>query len=253
MQTRVDEIAAGVYRFSTYVAEADFMFNQFLLDAEEPMLFHAGPRRMFPLVAAAFATVRPVEELRWVAFGHVEADECGAMNEWLAVALHAQVVHSRVGCMVSIDDLADRTPRPLDDGEVLDLGGRRVRHLATPHVPHGWDACLYYDETTGTLLCGDLFTAVGDSKPLVGSELLGPAIAAEDLFAATCLTPSTGRTLRRLGDLAPTTLGLMHGPSYAGDGAEQLRGLADAYDERLAAAGPVLHSPVQRPEAARIN
>lgn len=250
MQTEVAEIAAGVYRFSTYVAEADFMFNQFLLDGEEPMLFHAGPRRMFPLVAAAFASVRPIEELRWVAFAHVEADECGAMNSWLAAAPRAQVVHTRMGCVVSVDDLADRPPRPLDDGDVLDLGGRQVRHLTTPHVPHGWDSCVYYDETTRTLLCGDLFTAVGASKPLVHSELLGPAMAAEDIFAATCLTPSTGATMRRLAALEPTTLALMHGPTFAGDGAEQLRGLADAYDERLAAAGPVFRAPVQRPEAA---
>jgi flavorubredoxin len=135
---------------------------------------------------------------------------------------------------------------------VLDIGAHRLRYLATAHVPHAWDAGVYYDETTGTLLCGDLFTAVGKSKALVNSELVGPAMLAEDMYAATCLTPQTGATMRRLAELEPTTLALMHGPSYSGDGATQLRGLADAYDERLQAEGEQFHPPVQRPEAGKI-
>jgi glyoxylase-like metal-dependent hydrolase (beta-lactamase superfamily II) len=252
MDTCIDEIAAGVYRISTYVPEADFMFNQFLLDGEEPLLFHTGPRRMFPLTSQALARVRPVEDLRWITFGHLEADECGGMNVFLAAAPQAQIAHGRVGCMVSIDDLADRPPRPLDDGDVLDIGGHRVRYLATPHVPHAWDAGVHLDESTGTLLCGDLFTAVGNRAPLVESERLGPAMAAEDISSATSLTPRTGETLRPLADLTPSTLSLMHGPSFTGNGTEQLTELARQYDQRLQREGETYRAPVQRPEAAKI-
>jgi flavorubredoxin len=253
MNTRLDEIASRIYRVSVYIPEADFMFNQFLVDGDEPLLFHTGPRQLFPIVSQAINQVRPVEELRWITFGHLESDECGSMNLFLAAAPHAQIAHGRIGCEVNIDDLADRPPRPLDSGDVLDIGAHRLRYFATPHVPHAWDAGVYYDETTGTLLCGDLFTAVGKSKALVSSELVGPALLAEDMFAATCLTPQTGATMRRLAELAPTTLALMHGPSYAGDGATQLRGLADAYDERLRIEGEQLRPPVQRPGAAKIT
>lgn len=253
MKTSVDEVAAGIHRVSVYIPEADFMFNQFLLDGDEPLLFHTGPRRLFPAVCQALSRVRPIEDLRWITFGHVEADECGAMNLFLGAAPQAQVAHGRVGCLVSIDDLADRPPRPLDDGDVIDTGAHRLRYIATPHVPHAWDAGVYYDEVTGTLLCGDLFTAVGQSKALVESELVGPAMLAEDVFAATCLTPQTGVTMRRLADLAPTTLALMHGPSYSGDGATQLRGLADGYDERLRIEGEQFRLPLQRPEASNVT
>ncbi|MFC7718555.1 oxygen-binding di-iron domain-containing protein [Nonomuraea recticatena] len=137
------------------------MFNQYLVDAEEPLLFHTGLRGLFPLVSAAVERVMPVERLRWVTFGHLEADECGSMNSWLAAAPHAQIAHGALGCLVSVNDLADRPPRPLADGEVMDLGGKRMRRIETPHVPHGWDAGLFFEETTGTLLCGDLFTSMG--------------------------------------------------------------------------------------------
>jgi flavorubredoxin len=252
MNTRVDEIASGIYRVSVYIPEADFMINQFLVDSDEPLLFHTGPRRFFPIVSEAINQVRPIEELRWITLGHLESDECGAMNSFLAAAPHAQVAHGRLGCEVSIDDLADRPPRPLDDEDVIDIGAHRLRYIATPHVPHGWDAGVYYDEITRTLLCGDLFTSVGKSKALVSSEMVGPAMLAEDMFEQTCLTPHTGATMRRLAELEPTTLALMHGPSYAGDGGMQLRGLADAYDERLRVEGEQLRPPVQRPEAAKI-
>jgi flavorubredoxin len=196
--------------------------------------------------------VRPVEDLRWITFGHLEADECGAMNLFLAAAPHAQIAHGQIGCQVNIDDLADRPPRPLDNDDVIDIGAHRLRYIATPHVPHAWDAGVYYDETSGTLLCVDLFTAVGKSRALVNSELAGPAMQAEGIFVATYLTPLTAATMRRLAELEPTTLALMHGPSYAGDGAIQLRGLADAYDERLRIEGEQLRPPVQRPEADKI-
>jgi flavorubredoxin len=236
MKTTVDEIADGIHRLSTYVPEADFMFNQFVITADEPLLFHCGPRQMFPLVSEAAARVVPLEKLRWITFGHVEADECGSMNEWLAAAPDAQVAHGATGVMVSLDDLTDRPPRPLQDGEVIDLSGKRVRHLDTPHVPHAWEARLLFEETTGTLLCGDLFTATGDSPALTDGDLVGPAMAAEDLFLATALTPATAPTIRSLAELEPSTLALMHGPSFNGDCVAALHGLADHYQERVDAA-----------------
>ncbi len=236
METQVEEIAEGIYRLSTFVPEANFMFNQFLVDAEEPLLFHAGLQRLFPLVSAAATGVVPLERLRWITFGHVEADECGGMNHWLSAAPGAEVAHPTMGCIVSVDDLADRPPRRLSDGEVIDLGGKRIRSIDTPHVPHGWDAHVLFEETTGTLLCGDLFTAMGPSPALTEEDLLEPALQAEDVFRATCLTPETAPTIRRLAAIEPTTLGLMHGPSFGGDAAGQLRRLADAYEERHASA-----------------
>ncbi|MGH9024525.1 MAG: MBL fold metallo-hydrolase [Acidimicrobiia bacterium] len=236
METKTDEIADGVYRFSTYFPEPSFMFNQFLVDADEPLLFHCGMRQMFPLVSDAAARVMPLERIRWITFGHLEADECGSMNDWLAAAPQAQVAHGAVGCMVSINDMADRPPRPLQDGEVIDLGGKRVRHIDTPHVPHGWDARVLYEETTGTFFCGDLFGAVGESPALTSDDLLGPAAVAEDLFLATSLTPATAPTIRRLAELEPRTLALMHGPSFNGDCSDALRKLADYYEARVAAA-----------------
>ena len=240
MTTRIDEIADGLYRLSTFVpaiaAPAGFTFNQFLLVADEPLLFHCGLRGMFGTVSQAVARVLPLDRLRWIAFGHVEADECGAMNEWLAAAPAATVAHGALGCMVSLNDLADRPPRPLADGETIDLGGKRIRHIDTPHVPHGWEARVLLEETTGTLLCGDLFTHVGDGPALVESDIVGPAIAAEEMFQATCLTPATAPTIRRLADLAPRRLAVMHGSSFAGDASGALRELAGYYGRRLESA-----------------
>src|SRR5450755_1631845 len=190
MDTQVTEIAPDIYRLSTYSSDARLMWNQFLIDGEESLLFHTGLRSLFPLVSAAVARLIPVERLRWVTFGHVEADECGSMNSWLAAAPHAQVAHGKMGCLVQVNDLADRPPRPLSDGEVIDLGGRRVRRIETPHVPHGWDAGLFLEETTGTLLCGDLFTAFGDSPALTQHDIVGPVLKTEDAVRATCLTPA---------------------------------------------------------------
>jgi flavorubredoxin len=236
MSTTVDEIADGIYRLSTWVPDvappAGFTFNQFLVNAEEPLLFHTGPRAMFPLVSEAVASIVPVERLRWITFGHVESDECGSMNEWLAAAPGAQVASSMIGCMVQLNDLADRPPRALADGEVVDLGGKRVRHIDTPHVPHGWEAGVLYEETTGTLLCGDLFTHLGNGPALTTDDIVEPAMAAEEIFRASSLAPSTAGTIRGLGDLGPNTLALMHGSSFNGDCAQALYGLADAYAAR---------------------
>ncbi|MFL6238262.1 MAG: MBL fold metallo-hydrolase [Actinomycetes bacterium] len=233
METRVDEVAPEIYRFYTYVEEMDFSFNQYLVDAEQPLLFHTGPRQMFPLVSAAVATVIPLEKLRWVSFGHVEADECGSMNQWLAASPKAEVVHGPTGVMVSLNDLADRPPRQLVDGEVIDLGGKRVRWVDTSQVPHGWESGLMFEETTRTLLCGDLFTAGGAHVPTTDSDIVGPAAAAEDIFHSTALTPGTAPAIRRLGDLAPTTLALMHGPAYTGNVQTAINELADEYERRL--------------------
>jgi flavorubredoxin len=240
METTVHEIADGVYRLSTYVPDvspAGFTFNQFLIDADEPLLFHCGLRGLFPLVSEAVSRVLPVERLRWITFGHVEADECGAMNQWLAAAPSSQVAHGELGCAISIADMADRAPRPLAEGEVLDIGGHRLRQISTPHVPHAWEAQVLFDESTGTLLCGDLFTRVGGGAALVhDTDMVSPALEAEDVSHDTCLTPSTAPTMRALAELNPRTLALMHGPSFTGDCAGALRDLADAYGARLALA-----------------
>lgn len=239
-ETRVSEIASGIYRLSTFVPDvappAGFTFNQFLVAGQEPLLFHTGPRRMFPLVREAVARLMPPEKLRWIAFGHYEADECGSMNDWLAVAPHAQVAHGATGCMVSLNDMADRPPRILADGEVIDLGDRRIRYFDTPHIPHGWEAGLICEETTGTLFCGDLFTQLGNDRTITDGDIVGPAIAAEDLFHASSLNPGMGDTIRKLAAISPKTLALMHGPSFNGDCAGALRALASDYDERVLAA-----------------
>jgi flavorubredoxin len=239
METKINEIADGIYRLSTFVPEiappAGFTFNQFLLLGDEPLLFHTGLRKMFPLVRTAVSRLIAPERLRWIAFGHYEADECGAMNEWLAVAPQAQVAHGQTGCLVSLNDMADQAPRILQDGEVIDLGkGKRVRYLDTPHIPHGWEAGVMFEETTGTLLCGDLFTQLGDGAALTEGDIVGPAIVAEDLFKYSSLNPGMGSTIRSLARLSPRRLALMHGPSFAGDGGAALRALADDYDRRLA-------------------
>ena len=233
METKITEIADGIYRLSTYFTEvappAGFTFNQFLVKGEEPLLFHCGMRGIFPLVSGAVAKIVPVDSVRWITFGHVESDECGSMNKWLEAAPRAEIAHGQTACMVSLQDLADREPRALANGEVLDLGGKRVRYLDTPHVPHCWEAGVVYEETTGTLLCGDLFTHVGDVPALTSSDIVGPAIAAEEIFHATSVGATTAPTIRKLAKLKPRTLGLMHGSSFNGDCEHALHSLADYY------------------------
>jgi flavorubredoxin len=233
MITKTNEIADGIFRLSTFVPNVTpegFTFNQFLIKAEEPLLFHTGPRAMFGLVSDAVSKIVPVNKLRWITFGHVESDECGSMNQWLAAAPKAEVAHGVVGVDVSLNDLADRPPRALQDGEVIDLGGKRIRHIDTPHVPHGWEARVLFEETTSTLLCGDLFSHTGNGPVLIADDIVGPAKRAEELFHASCLTPTTGATIRKLADLRPKTLAIMHGSSFNGDTGQALRQLADLYD-----------------------
>jgi flavorubredoxin len=233
MDTRVDEIAKNIYRFSTFRPQAGIVFNQFLIDADEPLLFHTGQKWLFPHLHDAMKRVMDPARLRWITFGHYEADESGAMNDWLGVAPDAVIAHGTIGVRTSIADQADREPRALKDGEVFELGGKRVRYIYTPHVPHGWDAGLIYEETTKTLFTSDLFTRRGDDGPETESDIVGPALVMEDHGHATALTPATAPTIRRLAELPIAALALMHAPVYRGDGPKALRDLADAYEQRL--------------------
>jgi flavorubredoxin len=239
LETRIDEIGDGIYRLSSFVPEiaapAGFTFNQFLIRADEPLLYHCGSRGLFPSVSAALARILPIKSLRWISFGHVEADECGAMNLWLEAAPEARIVYSRLGAEISVTDMADRAPFILDEGETLDLGGRRIRLIPTPHVPHGWEAQALYEETTRTLFCGDLLTHPGASEPITEADVVDAAMASEDMFGATSLGPATAPAIRKLAALEPAMLAIMHGASFRGDGGEALNRLADRYEERLRA------------------
>lgn len=234
--TNVSEVADGIYRINTPVALPDgagqFSFNQYLIADDMPMLFHSGPRQLFPFVSEAVASVLPIETLRFVGVSHFEADECGALNPFLAVAPQAEPVCGRIGSMVSLGDFADRPPRTLADDEELSLGRHLLRWLDTPHVPHAWDCGLMMDARTQTLFCGDLFTQGGPGDiALTETDILGPS---EDFRAPLeyfAHAPQTQVTLERLARLAPTTLACMHGSAWHGDGAGLLRGLAAALQE----------------------
>ncbi len=237
MATRTDEIADGVFRISTFVPEigpTGFTFNQFLVRDDEPFLFHTGARAMFPAVAEAVGRVLPVDSLRWISFAHVESDECGAMNEFLAAAPAAQVVHGDLACMVSLNDLADRPPRPMAADDLLVTGRHQWRFLPTPHVPHNWESGLWFDDTDATLLAGDLFTALGAGPAITRDSLIDGALLGEEVFASTSVGVATAPTLRRLADLGPRTLATMHGSSFTGDGGQQLLELAAAFEAMVA-------------------
>ena len=233
MSTRIDEIADGIFRISTGVPvpaiPGGFTFNQILIRDDAPLLFHTGPHGLFDATAAAIGRVLPVTSLRFVAYSHHEADESGAMNEFLAAAPAAVPVCGRVGALVTMQDLAIRSPRALADGETLGLGRHRVRWLDTPHVPHGWDAGLIWEETTTTLLCGDLLTQPGsDLPPVTEGEILGPSEAMRAGMDYYSCAHKAQATLARLANLEPTTLATMHGSAYRGDGAALLRALGEA-------------------------
>jgi flavorubredoxin len=231
--TRVDEIAQDLFRISTPVSAVPggFTFNQFLLRDDEPLLFHTGLRGLFPLVSEALATLLPLDRLRHVAFSHFEADECGALNDFLRVAPEAVPLCGAIGAMVSIGDVADRAPRPLDDGEALSLGSHTLRWYAVPHLPHGWDCGYLMDETSGTLLCGDLFTQGGaDHQPVTTADILEPSEAMRSALDYFSGARDVRAKLERLAAAAPTTLACMHGASWQGDGAALLTALGERLD-----------------------
>lgn len=234
MTTRIDEVAERVYRIGSYSSGSGITFNQYLIDADEPLLFHCGQRSLFADVSSAVARVVSLKKLRWISFSHVEADECGTLNDWLAHAPNAAVVHGRLGCTLWLNEMSDRAPRALANDEVLNLGGKQVRWLDTPHVPHNWDAGLLFEETTRALFCSDLFTQAGDTPPLTTSDFLGPALVMEKRIQFSGPAPQSPAILRRLAGLSPALLGAMHGSAFAGDGAAALEGLAVAYEKRLA-------------------
>tara|TARA_R110002167_G_scaffold101520_1_gene264375 strand:- start:544 stop:1278 length:735 start_codon:yes stop_codon:yes gene_type:complete len=234
--TCVDEIADGIFRISTPVSAipGGFTFNQYLLVDDEPLLFHTGLRQLFPLVREAIAAVMPVERLCYLSFSHFEADECGALNEFLAVAPNAVPLCGKIGAMVSIGDVSDRPPRALEDEERVTLGSHTVRWFDTPHLPHGWDCGLLMEERTGTLFCSDLFSQGGaEHAPLIETDILEPSEAFRaqlDYFSQSRDAPGL---IERLAAADPHTLACMHGPAWRGDGAGLLRALGG----RLGGAG----------------
>ncbi|HYD12156.1 MAG TPA: MBL fold metallo-hydrolase [Allosphingosinicella sp.] len=228
--TNICEVGDGLYRINTPVPipGQQFSFNQYLLLADEPLLFHTGLRSLFPHVRDAVAAVLPVERLRHIAFSHVEADECGSLNHWLEAAPHATPLCGQIAAMVSVNDLADRAPRAMADGEVLSLGNRLVRWLDAPHVPHGWECGYLYEEVTGTLFCGDLFTqpGIGD-VPLTEGDILGPSEAFRQPMDYYAHGPATRATLAKIAATEPETLACMHGSAWRGKGGDLIRALAE--------------------------
>jgi flavorubredoxin len=236
MNTAVTEVAPDVYRISTFAPDFGIQFNQFLIKDDEPFLMHTGFKKMFAATRDAVASVLDPGRLRWIGFSHFESDECGALNEWLATAPLAQAACSFVGATVSVNDFAVRPARALADDEVVPTGRYRLRFLATPHVPHSWDAGLFFEETNRTLLCSDLFFQPGDPAPLT-RDIVGPARAAMlegqsgPLAKDMPYTPYTDATMQRLADLKPQMLAVMHGSSFHGDGAAALQELAKVIRE----------------------
>jgi flavorubredoxin len=239
--TNVQEIADGIFRINTPVAipggPGAFNFNQYLIVDEAPMLFHTGQRKLFPLVREAIAAVMPVERLRYLGLSHFEADECGALNDFLSVAPQAVPVSSQIAAMVAIEDFAQRAPKVLADGEELALGSRTVRWFDTPHMPHGWESGLMMDTRTKTFFCGDLFTQGGRGEiALTESDILGPSEAFRAPMDYFAHAPHTSATLERLARERPTTLACMHGSAWRGNGASLLRELSASLERtRLAA------------------
>lgn len=234
--TRIDEIADGIYRISTPVAPNDnlppgFTFNQFLITGDKPLIYHTGPKQMFPLTSEAIASVIPLETLRYIGFSHVESDECGALNEFLKVAPEAEPLCSDIAAMVSMGDLADRAPRGMEDGETLDLGQHKVIWTATPHLPHAWECGHLFETTTGTLFCGDLFTQMGaEHEPITEADILEPSEQGRAALDYYSHTKNCSELMQKLAGLKPGILACMHGASWRGDGAELLSALGERLD-----------------------
>ena len=235
----ITEIGPDLYRISTYVPEIDLQFNEFLVKDDQPLLFHTGMKAMFPLVREEVASVIDPSSIRWIGFSHFEADECGSLNEWLQIAPAAQPVCSTVGALVNVNDFATRPARGMTDGEVLSTGKYRFRFLQTPHVPHGWDAGLLFEEVGGTLLSSDLFHQNGDVEPLTESDVIERVRKTLIDYQASPLanyipyTKHTDGILQKLAELKPRTIAAQHGSSYTGDGEGALRDLAVVMREVL--------------------
>jgi flavorubredoxin len=248
--SRIDEIAPDLYRVSLFVPEFQLQFNHFLVRDDEPLLFHTGMRSMFPELRELVGRLIDPAALRWISWSHFEVDECGALNQWLALAPKAQAACSEVGAMVNLNDFSDRPPRGLAADDIIETGRHRFRYVATPHLPHGWDAGVLFDEVTGTLLCSDLFHQVGDREPLTTDDLAGrasEAIAAYQqhpvLMDYMPFTPRTRRRLEQLAALGPRTIAPMHGSSFTGDGASALRRLGEVMERLLGAPEPTPAAP----------
>ena len=230
--TRIDEIADRIYRISTPVPPnpalpAGFTFNQFLIVDDEPAIFHAGMRKIFPLVREAVAAVMPVEKLRYIAYSHYEADECGALADWLAVAPAARPLCGHLGALLNANDISDREAKALADGEILSIGSKQIRWHDAPHLPHGWDSGFLSEVTTRTLFCGDLFTQAGHvHEPITENDVLGPSEAMRAAMDHYSNPRGSGILLERLAATEPALLACMHGAAYRGDGAAALRQLA---------------------------
>jgi flavorubredoxin len=233
--TRIDEIADGLFRIHTplSVVPGGFSFNQYLVRDDEALLFHTGPRVLFPQVRDAIASVMPLTQLRYVGFSHVESDECGSLNQFLEAAPNAMPLCGRIAAMTSVHDLSDRPPKVLADGESVQLGRYSARWLDAPHVPHGWENGFVMIEGLNALLCGDLFTQPGsDHPPIVESDILEPSEAMRARMDYYAHAPNTGSVLERLGSLNPGILACMHGSAWRGDGAVMLKRLSKALDSR---------------------
>ncbi len=233
--TRIDEVAAGIYRINTPLRvdsiPGGFNLSQYLIVDDEPVVFHTGWRRWFPFVSEAISKVVPLERIRHVGYSHFEGDESGAMNEFLAVAPLAVPFASQIGVMTSLEDQADRPPRGLADGEEFSIGSKTLQWIYTPHVPHGWDCGVLFEKSSQTLLCGDLFTQPGaDTPPLTESEVLSVSEGMRKALDYYAHATNTRTILERLAALKPTTLACQHGSAYRGDGAALLRELAGILD-----------------------
>jgi flavorubredoxin len=234
MTPRIDEIAPDLYRISVYVKDFDLQFNHFLIKDDEPLLFHTGMRGMFPLVRDAVARVIDPKQLRWIGWSHFETDECGALNQWLAEAPQATPVCGQLGAMINVADFADRPPKAMDAGEVLATGRHRFRFVPTPHLPHGWDAGVLFDETDSVLLCSDLLHQLGDVEPVTSTDITDRYRHALTTYQQSPVlmdyvpyNDNTRRQLARLAALQPRTLAAMHGSTFVGDGAAILLASAD--------------------------
>jgi flavorubredoxin len=241
--TRIDEVAPDLYRISVYAEAFDLQFNHFLVRDDEPLLFHTGMRGMFPQVREALSKVIDPAALRWISWSHFEVDECGALNEWLAIAPQATPVVGVIGAMININDFSNRPPRALDVHERLETGRHRFRFVPTPHLPHGWDCGVLFEETDRVLLCSDLLHQIGDLEPVTTSDITGRYRSAVETYQASPVlmdyvpyTDNTARQLAKLAALEPRTLAAMHGSTFVGDGASVLLACDDILRTALAPA-----------------